>query len=57
MSTVMIKCPETGKAVSTGFAMDKRTFENATMSNNSVHCPACGKDHTWEKKDAWLEEA
>lgn len=57
MSAVMIKCPETGKAVFTGIEMDKRTFENATMSNNTIRCSACRKDHTWDKKDAWIEEA
>ena len=57
MGKVMIKCPETGKAVPTGMAMDKASFDTAVLSNNTLgNCPACGKDHVWSKEDAFLEE-
>ncbi len=55
MATVMIKCPTTGKDVSTGMSMDQQSFQTATLSNNSVRCSACGKDHVWNKKDAFLK--
>jgi hypothetical protein len=58
MPMLLIKCPVTGKMISTGFSMDKGSFENPTniMSNNSVRCPHCGQMHTWDKKDATLAE-
>lgn len=56
MGTVVIKCPKTGKTISTGIGMDKSSFENSNLSNNSVSCPACGGMHTWNKKDAWVQD-
>jgi endogenous inhibitor of DNA gyrase (YacG/DUF329 family) len=52
----MIKCPITGKAVPTGFGADQQSFESSSYSQNTFGpCPACGKMHTWDKKDAWLQ--
>lgn len=56
MPNVMIKCPETNKPVSTGIAMDEKSFNSSTLSNNNVQCPHCGKMHTWQKEDAYLEK-
>ncbi len=56
MSQVMIRCPETGKPVATGMAMDRKSFDSATLERNSVQRPHCGKAHTWSKKDAWLQD-
>lgn len=52
---VMIRCPETGKPLSTGLSMDAGSFESSTLENDSVECPHCGKTHTWSKEDAFLE--
>jgi predicted RNA-binding Zn-ribbon protein involved in translation (DUF1610 family) len=57
MGAVKIKCPTTGKAVSTGIAMDRASFESSQMSDNKFKCPACGQMHAWDKKDAWVEES
>lgn len=54
MGMLMITCPTTKKPVHTGFLMDKKSFETATLTNNSVSCSACGKTHTWSKKDAYV---
>lgn len=54
MGQVMIRCPQTGKLVSTGIAMDKASFESSTLTNNSVKCPLCGNIHVWSKRDATL---
>jgi endogenous inhibitor of DNA gyrase (YacG/DUF329 family) len=56
MGTVMIKCPTTGKAISTGMGADKASFESSNFSQNGVKCPACGKTHVWDKKDAWVQD-
>lgn len=55
MGQVMIRCPSTGKAVPTGLRFDAFSFENAQLSANTVTCPHCGKPHTWNKSDAWLD--
>jgi endogenous inhibitor of DNA gyrase (YacG/DUF329 family) len=56
MLFVMIKCPETGRTVNTGIALDLESFKHITLDNNSVRCPHCGKTHVWSKKDAFLRE-
>jgi len=55
VATVMIKCPKTGKEISTGIAMDTESFKSATLTNNSVTCPHCKQTHVWSKKDAYLK--
>jgi hypothetical protein len=52
MGVVMIECPATSRAVSTGIemcAVEELPVVIATMS-----CPACGRVHQWTKHDAWL---
>jgi transposase len=56
MANVMIKCPKTGKLVSTGISMDKKSFDTAKLVNNTVGCPACGGKHVWSKEDAILKD-
>jgi hypothetical protein len=56
MGDVMIKCPETGKAIRTGMSMDKGSFDSSTLTNNSVGCSECGGSHTWSKEDSWLKD-
>ncbi len=54
MGTVMITCPSTGRAVSTGIemqAVDQLPIVIATMM-----CSACGSVHEWTKNEAWLVE-
>lgn len=56
MAIIMIKCPKTGKDISTGMAMDKASFQSSSLSQNITSCPHCGNQHTWDKKDAWLQD-
>lgn len=54
MGMIMIKCPSTGHAVSTGIEMsnmDRLPTVIATMV-----CSACGSVHEWTRADAWLAE-
>ena len=54
MGIIMIRCPATGRAASTGIEMldvDQLPIVTATMS-----CPACGRIHQWTKNDAWLSD-
>lgn len=56
MAAVVIKCPTTGKEVNTGMDIDQASWETMTLTNNSVQCPYCGKNHTWSKRDAKLKK-
>ena len=57
MANVMIKCPNTGKAVPTGINMDQASFDSSDMRDNALGgCPACGGTHVWNKEDAFLED-
>ena len=52
MGIIMIRCPATGREVSTGievFATDQLPVVTAKMS-----CRSCGRVHEWTKDDAWL---
>ena len=57
MPQIMTTCPVTKQPVATGFNFDERSFRDPsnTFTNCSFACPACGRKHVWEKKDAYLE--
>ena len=54
MSTVMIWCPVTGRAVSTAIETEPVTFRKLPTVSGRMHCPACECDHTWTISSAWL---
>jgi hypothetical protein len=56
MSTIMIKCPQTGEAVSTGIEVERDTFVALPNAGALMHCPACGDEHIWSKAEAWLAD-
>lgn len=53
---VMITCPNTGEPLWTGILLDWSSWEAAELVQNKVSCYHCGAIHTWDKKDARLEE-
>jgi hypothetical protein len=53
---VMIKCPNTGALVDTGFGMDREFFEAAPLKDNTMRCPACGVLHAWGKPAVYFRE-
>lgn len=56
VNRILIKCPNTGKLIYTGFAMDMDTFEASPIEEmDPVECPACHQMHRWKKRDAILE--
>jgi hypothetical protein len=54
LSTVMVRCPNTGRELSTGVEMDEATFKRLADIRSQIKCPACGLDHTWSTREAWL---
>jgi predicted RNA-binding Zn-ribbon protein involved in translation (DUF1610 family) len=55
MSSVMIRCPNTGHAVSTEIETEPSVFHKLPNMRARMHCPACGREHVWRTHDAWLE--
>jgi hypothetical protein len=54
ISMVMVRCPVTGRELSTGVEMDAATFERLPEIRAQIRCPACGRDHPWSTREAWL---
>ena len=54
LGTVMVKCPVTGRELSTGVEMDTASFQGLPTGTCQMKCPVCGADHTWSTRDAWL---
>ena len=56
MSTIMIRCPETGSAISTGIECEDDDFKKLPFVITQTTCPSCGGEHSWSKTDAWLND-
>lgn len=54
MSSVMIKCPTTGRAVSTEIETEPSVFRKLPHVVARMGCPACGQEHAWTTSTAWL---
>jgi hypothetical protein len=54
MSSVMIRCPATGQAVSTAIEVEPIVFRSLPKIAARMYCPACGKEHVWMTSSAWL---
>ena len=56
MAMLTIKCPRTGKDVSTGIDIDPDSYEKTPDTLAYTRCPHCGLEHAWWHRDAWLAE-
>ena len=54
MSSVMIKCPSTGRPVSTAIEVEPSVFRKLPEVAGRMQCPACGQEHVWTTSSAWL---
>ncbi len=50
----MINCPNTGRPVSTGIEVEAETFALLPDTLAHARCPHCGLEHSWWKREAWL---
>jgi hypothetical protein len=53
---VMVKCPETGRAISTGIETDRESFQRCTVFFARTRCPICRTEHAWFAREAWVEQ-
>jgi hypothetical protein len=56
MGAVMIRCPRTGRAVSTEIETEPSVFTQLPEVAARMHCRLCGEDHIWTAREAWLGE-
>lgn len=56
MGMVMVRCPQTGHAISTGIETDRESFRRSTVFFSRTLCPFCRADHVWFARDAWVDE-
>jgi hypothetical protein len=54
MGVVMITCPTTGRAISSGIESDRQTFDSLPDTLSRSKCPLCGAEHVWWTREAWL---
>ncbi len=56
MGIVMIKCPQTGRAIPTGIKADRESFRCSAVFFARTHCSICQTNHDWFAKEAWVYE-
>jgi len=49
MGILKVRCPETGREVSTGIEIDPQSFAALPDKLPVSNCPLCGLDHAWLK--------
>jgi hypothetical protein len=52
----MIRCPRTGEAVSTAIETEPSVFSRLPEVAGRMRCSACGEEHVWTAREAWLGE-
>jgi hypothetical protein len=56
MGVLKVRCPETGREVSTGIEIGPESFAALPDKLPISNCPLCGLDHAWLKCDARFVE-
>lgn len=56
MGMVMIKCPQTGRAIPTGIQIERERFRSSPVFFSRTRCPICHTDHAWFAREAWVHE-
>jgi hypothetical protein len=54
MGMVMIRCPNSGRVISTGRYVDAAAFRSSPVFFSRTYCPLCHLVHEWFAKDAWV---
>lgn len=56
MGMLMINCPNTGRALSTGLETERCSFERAAVFFSRTFCPICRTSHEWFATQAWVHD-
>ena len=54
MSMLMIRCPKTGRPISTGREVEIAAFRSTAVFFSRNYCPLCRVTHEWFAQDAWV---
>lgn len=54
MGMLMIRCPSTGRAISTDRFVETAAFRASSVFFSRTFCPLCRASHEWFAKDAWV---
>jgi hypothetical protein len=57
MERLIFRCPATGNQVDVGIETEIRTLLHIRMRSVRARCPACGAEHEWPLRDAFLAQA
>jgi len=57
MGFLMIRCPESGRAISTGLHVEAAAFRSSPVFFGQTVCPLCDTIHEWFARDAWVCES
>jgi hypothetical protein len=56
MGMVMVRCPQTGRAIPTGITIDRESFQRSPVFFRRTRCPICNTEHAWFAREAWVDE-
>lgn len=56
MGRIMIRCPNTGRAIPTGMEADEARFNSMPVFFAQTDCPFCRTTHRWFARHAWVSE-
>ena len=56
MGMVMIRCPQTGRAIPTGIKVDRERLRSSPVFSSRTRCAVCNADHDWFAREAWVYE-
>jgi hypothetical protein len=56
MGAVMIRCPQTGHGIPTGYEAEPAHFREMPVFFAVSYCPICRTDHHWFARDAWVRK-
>jgi hypothetical protein len=54
MGMLMIRCPKTGRPISTGTYIEYKAFRTIPVFFSKTYCPHCLVQHEWFVGDAWV---
>jgi len=57
MGMLMIRCPKTGRAISTGRPAEPAVFRSSPVFFGQTYCPYCDATHEWFTRDAWVSDS
>jgi hypothetical protein len=56
MAIIFIRCPHTGRGISTGIEIEPARFKTLPVFFARSYCPNCRIHHEWFAQEAWLRE-